>query len=203
MPSLQAATPRLVLASTSAARRALLTEAGLRFTTTSPDIDEASVKNATRGTSGSAEQAALALASMKAATVTDRDALVIGCDQILTCAGNWYDKPTSRETARHQLLNLRARQHQLVTAVAVHFQGERLWRHVEIAKLTMRNFTGTFLEAYLDQEGDALHQSVGAYRLEGAGIQLFDHIEGEHSTILGLPLTRLLAFLRTRGVLIT
>ena len=203
MPKLQADTPRLILASGSATRHALLASAGLSFTTTTPNVDEDAVKRATRGTSGTADQAALALASMKAATVTDAEALVIGCDQILVCAGTWFDKPTSLEMARHQLNTLRGRTHTLVTAVACHHYGERLWRHVETARLTMRNFSGAFLDAYIDAEGESLFTSVGAYQLEGVGAQLFDSIEGEHSTILGLPLTKLLGFLRTRGVLIT
>jgi septum formation protein len=198
----QAPTPHLILASASTARRALLTAAGLRFTTTRPDIDEAAVKNATRAGGGTAEHAALALASMKAATVQDPEAMVIGCDQILVCGATWFDKPHSIEAARHQLTTLRGRTHSLVTAVACHRGGQRLWRHGEMATLTMRNFSGAFLDAYMAAEGDALLTSVGAYRLEGAGIHLFETIAGEHATILGLPLTKLLGFLRQHGILL-
>jgi septum formation protein len=199
---LQAAAPRLVLASGSAARRALLTDAGLRFDVVVPDIDEAAVKFATRNGGGQAEQAALALASMKAAAVTDREAVVIGCDQILVCGTSWFDKPATAEVARHQLNSLRGRSHTLVTAVACHRGGERVWRHVEAPKLTMRPFSGAFLDAYMRAEGDAVLTTVGAYRLEGLGAHLFDAIEGEHASILGLPLTKLLGFLRQIGLVL-
>ena len=139
---------------------------------------------------------------MKAATITDPDALAIGCDQILVCGTTWFDKPPNLEVARHQLNSLRGRAHTLVTAVACHRGGQRLWRHVEAPRLTMRSFSGAFLDAYMAAEGPAMLTSVGAYRLEGLGQHLFETIEGEHATILGLPLTKLLGFLRHQGILL-
>ncbi len=160
------------------------------------------MKFATKSGGGTAEQAALALAGMKAAAVADADAIVIGCDQILVCGTTWFDKPPTLEVARHQLQTLRGRSHSLVTAVACHRGGQRLWRHVEAPKLAMREFSGAFLDAYMAAEGTAMLGSVGAYRLEGLGVHLFASIEGEHATILGLPLTKLLGFLRQNGVLL-
>jgi septum formation protein len=166
-----------------------------------PDVDEAAVKSATRGAGGTPSQAAQALARLKASTVTDQDCMVIGCDQILVCEGTWYDKPANMAEARRHLLDLRGREHTLVTAVICMRGGQRLWREAAAPKLRMRNFSASFLDAYLAAEGEALLQTVGAYRLEGLGVHLFENIEGEHSAILGLPLPRMLGFLRSSGVL--
>lgn len=202
LPKLQADAPKLILASGSASRRALLRAAGLRFDSVSPDIDEAMVKRATRVAGGTAEQAALALASLKAAAIGDPDALILGCDQILVCDGVWFDKPANLEAARRQLLDLRGRMHTLATAIVCRFRGEGVWRHVETPTLTMRGFSTAFVEAYVHAEGAALLASVGAYRVEGLGIHLFERIEGDHHAILGLPLAKLLEFLRGRGVVL-
>jgi septum formation protein len=198
---LQAETPRLVLASGSRARRALLEAAGMRFDVVVPDVNEADSKSATRSAGGTPAQAAQALARQKAAVVTDPDCMVIGCDQILLCEGTWFDKPATMEEARRHLLALRGREHTLVTAVVCMRGGQRLWRESAAPKLRMRNFSASFLDAYLAAEGESLLQTVGAYRLEGLGVHLFDSIEGEHSAILGLPLPRMLGFLRSSGVL--
>lgn len=200
-PGLQSAAPRLVLASGSLARRALLAAAGVAFDVAVPAVDEAEVKRATRGAGGTPAQAAQALARLKASTITDPDSIVIGCDQILVCEGAWYDKPATLVDARRQLLALRGRQHTLVTAVVCLRAGQTLWRETVAPKLRMREFSAQFLDAYVEAEGEALLQTVGAYRLEGLGINLFEAIEGEHSSILGLPLPRMLGFLRGTGVL--
>ncbi len=198
---IQAALPRLVLASGSATRRRLLEAAGLRFEIVVPEVDEAAIKAAHRSARGTPAQAAQALAQQKASTVTDPDCMVIGCDQILICEGVWYDKPASMEEARRQLNALRGREHTLVTSVVCMRGGQRVWREGAAPRLKMRSFSATFLEAYLEAEGEALLTSVGAYRLEGLGVHLFESIEGDHNAILGLPLVRLLGFLRTGGVL--
>ena len=200
---IQAPTLRLILASASAARRAVLAAAGLRFESHAAAIDEAAVKTAARADGLSATNTALLLADLKARRIAarDPDALVIGCDQLLVCGDAWFDKPADRAEARDHLIRLRGRPHTLITAVLCHRNGQRLWHHVAKPSLTMRPFTDTFLDAYLDAEADHLTSTVGAYRLEGPGIHLFDRVEGEHAAILGLPLLPLLGFLRQHGIL--
>ena len=184
----------MVLASGSAARRALLHSAGLTFDVHRPDVDEAAIKRLHRD----AELAALALAEAKAHTANGD--LVIGADQILVCGERWFDKPADLAEARRHLLALCGRRHELVTACVVLQHGTLVWRHIARPALTMRLFSDQFLDRYLRAEGEALCATVGAYRLEGLGIQLFDRVEGEHGTILGLPMLALLACLRDIGV---
>ena len=200
---LQRASPRLVLASASASRAALLRAAGLAFDVRPAQIDEAAVKRAARADGSSAEDAALKLAEMKTRQVSARepDALVIGADQVLVCEEVWFDKPNSMAAAREQLLRLRGRAHVLATAVVCHRGGRRVWHHVACPRLAMRVFGDGFLDAYLAAEGSEVLGSVGAYRLEGRGIHLFSEVEGEHGAILGLPMLPLLEFLRQHGVL--
>jgi len=201
---IQAATPVLILASASKARRAVLEGAGLRFETRTAGVDEAAIKEAAQAEGISADQAALILADAKAERVARSapDALVIGADQLLVCDGAWFDKPPDMAAARTHLQRLRGRRHELVTALVCHRGGQRIWQHVAKPRLTMRDFSDAFLEAYLAAEGEALLSSVGAYRLEGHGAQLFDVIEGDQPAILGLPLLPLLGFLRQHGVLL-
>lgn len=200
---IQAAAPRLVLASASTARRALLDSAGLRFEALPAAVDEASIKESAQAEGIPPADAALMLADAKAGRVARRDpeALVIGCDQLLVCEGRWYDKPPDLAAARGQLLALRGRAHELVTAVVCHRHGGRVWQHVAVPRLAMRDFSEAFLDAYLALEGATLLGSVGAYRLEGPGIHLFARVQGDHAAILGLPMLELLAFLRQHGVL--
>jgi septum formation protein len=145
-----------------------------------------------------AEDVALALADSKARAVSARrpGAIVVGADQILECEGRWFDKPATVEEAARHLRALRGRTHRLVSAVVAVRDGERRWRHAAEARLTMRDFSDRFLEDYLARSGPAILESVGAYRLEGLGAQLFARIEGDYFTILGLPLLPLLDFLR-------
>ena len=200
--SLQADTPPLILASASAPRGALLETAGLVFEALPARIDEDAVKHAARHEETPPEDAALLLARLKAERVAARrpEALVIGADQILVCEGEWFDKPADRDAAAAHLRRLRGRAHVLVTAVLCLRGGQVAWQHVATPRLTMRAFSEEFLAAYLDQEGDAVLSSVGAYRLESLGMHLFDRIEGEHAAILGLPMIALLGFLRQHGV---
>jgi septum formation protein len=128
--------------------------------------------------------------------------VVIGADQMLVCEGRWFDKPADMATARDQLLALRGRPHELVTAMVCWRHGERIWQHLAKPRLTMREFSEEFLDAYLAVEGEAVLGSVGAYRLEALGVQLFSAVDGEHSAILGLPLVPLLGFLRGHGALL-
>lgn len=200
---IQAAAPALILASESVSRRGLLRDAGIEFITRPAHIDEAGVKQSARSAGSTAADTAILLAELKAARISARvrDAVVIGADQLLVCEGAWFDKPSSPERAREDLLRLRGKMHILVTAVVCLRDGVRLWHHCAEPRLTMRNFSDAFLDAYVAAEGEALTQTVGAYRLEGRGVHLFDRIEGEHSAILGLPLLPLFGFLRQHGVL--
>lgn len=197
---------RLVLASGSATRRAMLSSAGLAVVAVSPDVDEAVIKREARAEGRDAMACARLLAEAKALAVSAGcpDDLVIGADQMLsTPDGLWFDKPAGREAARIQLLSLAGRDHALLTAVAV-AKGERiLWTAGDRAVLVMRRFSEAFVDDYLARAGDAVLSSVGAYQLEGLGVQLFERVDGDHFTILGLPLLPLLDFLRREGVLTT
>ena len=205
---LQAATPPLLLASASAARRAVLEGAGLAFTARAAAVDEDAIRQGARAEGIGAAETALLLADAKAARLAAREteALVIGADQMLVCivegTERWFDKPPDLAAAREQLRTLRGREHRLVTAVVCWRHGARVWQHVAVPRLVMRDFSDAFLDAYLAAEGERILSSVGAYRLEGPGAHLFQHVEGEHAAVLGLPLLPLLAFLRDHGVLL-
>lgn len=201
---LQLPEPRLILASASSSRRSLLAAAGLRFSVVPAQVDEDAVKRAARTDGASAADTALALADLKAAQVAGRNpaALVIGADQILVCDGAWFDKPADPAAARAQLSTLRGKTHTLATGVVCHHGSTRLWHHLAEPRLTMRSFSDGFLAAYLAVEGESVTTTVGAYRLEGRGVHLFDRVDGDHAAILGLPLLPLLGFLRQHGVLI-
>jgi septum formation protein len=201
--SLQASTPRLVLASASNSRQALLAAAGLKFEVLPAHLDEAALKQQALTERLDAAAAAVLLADAKALAVArhDTDALVIGCDQLLVCDGRWFDKPTNPDEARTHLRLLRGRSHTLVTAALCRRGEQRLWHTVASPELTMREFSDAFLESYLRLEADHVTATVGAYRLEGPGVHLFASVRGEHAAILGLPLLDLLGFLRRYGVL--
>ena len=198
---------RLILASQSATRAAVLAGAGLVFEARPARIDEAAVKAAGLAEGAGPEDVALTLATMKARRIREPGApglpgaVVIGADQLLVCEDGWFDKPTSLDQARAHLVALRGRTHTLVTALVCHRDGTEIWRHLARPRLTMRPFSDAFLDDYLALEGEALLGCVGAYRLEGPGAQLFDRVEGEHAAVLGLPLLPLLGFLRQCGVL--
>lgn len=195
--------PTVVLASGSRFRAAMLEAAGVSVAVDAPAVDEAAVKAAMRSQPAGAAETAETLAALKAQQISRRwpGALVIGADQMLDCEGNWFDKPADRAHARQTLQRLRGRTHDLVTAVCVVRDGLILWHHIARAHLTMRMFSDAFLDTYLARIGDAAADSVGAYQLEGLGVQLFSHIDGDHFTIVGLPLLPLLDFLRGHGVI--
>ena len=200
---MQTGSPSLILASESASRQALLHSAGIIFTARPAHIDEASIKRSARAEGATAEELAVLLAELKATRISALapEAVVIGADQILVCDDVWFDKPASLEQAREHLRHLRGKMHSLVTAIVCMRSAGRLWHHIVQPRLTMRPFSDAFLEDYLALEGDAVLRTVGAYRLEGPGVHLFERIEGEHSAILGLPLLPLFEFLRQHGVL--
>ena len=195
--------PALVLASQSPSRAALLAGAGLAFEKAPAGVDEDAVKTSLKAEGASATQLADTLAELKAARISPRfpGALVLGADQVLACDGEWFDKPPDLAAARAQLLRLRDRTHQLFSAAVIVRDGERIWGRTEHATLRMRGFSEDFLDAYLARVGDTALASVGAYQLEGPGVQLFSHIDGDFFTILGLPLLALLDFLRGHGAL--
>ena len=189
----------LVLASQSATRAALLRAAGVPFEARPASVDEDAVKRSCQAEGASAGDAALLLAGLKARRIREPGALVIGADQILVCEGTWFDKPEAMDGARAHLLALRGRTHTLMTGVVCYRDGVEVWRHLAQPRLRMRAFSDVFLDEYLAQEGNAVLGSVGAYRIEGLGVQLFDSVEGEHGAILGLPMLALLGFLRGCG----
>lgn len=196
------AAPKLVLASGSRTRAAMLEQAGVPAILDKPLVDEDEVKAAGRAEGVPADAVAEALAELKAQRIARRHpgALVVGADQMLECEGRWFDKPADRAAARAQLLDLRGKTHRLVSCAVVVRDGERMWHKTDSARLTMRNFSEAFLDDYLDRVGDDVLHSVGAYQLEGLGAQLFHRVEGDFFTILGLPLLPLLGFLRVHGV---
>ena len=198
-------TEDLVLASASTARAELLAAAGIDFRIEPAELDEGFLKQACRAQGRGAAECALALAEAKARQVAGRcgRAVVIGADQLLVCGEVWFDKPADLRQARAQLQALRGRTHELVAAVCAVQDGSRIWHAVRRPRLTMRQFTNAFLDDYILAEEADILGSVGAYRLEGRGIQLFEHIEGDYFAILGLPLLELLGFLRTKGMIIS
>jgi septum formation protein len=193
---------RVTLASASASRAAILRAAGVDFRAVAAGVDEAAVKAQMLGAGAGANEIAEELAKRKALHVSrDRGGLVIGADQTLEFEGAVYDKPEDEARAREQLERLRGRTHSLHAAVAVARDGEILWAQSDTARLTMRAFSDRFLNAYLERQGEALLATVGAYRLEGEGVQLFEAIDGDYFSILGLPLMGLLKILRREGAL--
>jgi septum formation protein len=191
---------RVVLASASATRSALLKAAGVEFVVKAAPIDERAVEAPLLANRAKPDVIAAALADAKAVAVSQamRDALVIGADQVLDFNGERWTKPASRDEARAQLRRLAGKSHRLVTAVAVARAGTVRWRHLAEARLIMRSLTGGEIDDYLARAGDAA-LGLGAYQIEGLGIQLFDGIDGDYFGILGLPLLPLLAHLRREG----
>jgi septum formation protein len=194
----------LILASKSSVRRTLLQAAGIEVEIEPARIDERVVE-AAKGVSASAQDVALLLAREKALDVAGRrsKSTVLGADQTLALGERRFSKPASTEAAREQLKALAGRTHELHSAVAVARGGDILFETVATARLTMRPLSATFLDAYLAAVGDRVSSSVGAYQLEGLGVHLFERIEGDHFTILGLPLLPLLAYFRSAGLVVS
>jgi septum formation protein len=191
----------LILASQSRARRALLANAGIPFEAIPAEIDERAAQQ-TSGLSAPGEIAAL-LAREKALAVSSQRPgwFVVGADQTLALGMRLFNKPSGRDRAAEQLRDLAGHSHELHSAVAVARDGKILFADIAVARMTMRRLGEAEIDAYLDAAGEAVTTSVGAYQLEGLGIRLFERIEGDHFTILGLPLLPLLAFLRREGLL--
>jgi septum formation protein len=192
----------VVLASTSASRAAVLRGVGVAFEARAPGVDEAAAKASLQGEGAGPRDVADALAELKAVRVSARaEGLVIGSDQTLDLDGALYDKVESLAEARERLQLLRGKAHKLHSAVVVARGGEPIWREVQTCTLQMRDFSDEFLDGYMALEGAALLGSVGCYRLEGPGVQLFSRIQGDYFAILGLPLMGLLDLLRRHGAL--
>lgn len=193
---------QLILASQSAARAQLLGNAGAPFQTASAGVDEDALKASLLAEGVGPRDIADALAEAKAVKVSKkRSGLVIGADQTLDLDGVLYDKARTVAEARERLQTLRGKTHKLHSAVVVAQDGVPIWRDISTASLRMRPFTDEFLENYLRQQGSAVLSSVGCYMLEGEGVQLFDKIDGDYFTILGLPMMGLLDLLRRYAVL--
>lgn len=196
-------TPELILASGSAGRKRLLSEAGLRFHARPSAVDEAALKQelAVEGLDPAA--VAMRLAEAKAVSVSrhEPEAWVLGCDQVLAFDGIAFDKPRDAADLHAQLRRLRGRTHELISAACLARGGTVVWRCEDRARLTMRNFSDAFLEAYVARNVPDVLQAVGGYFIEAEGLQLFEAVEGHSFTIVGLPLLHLLAQLREIGIL--
>jgi len=191
----------LVLASRSEARGKILAAAGLPFEVRPAELDERAVEAELNPSNAAAAARLLARAKAEAVAKTAPGRLVLGADQTLARGDQRFSKPADRAEAAEQLRALRGRTHELHSALALVNGGAVLYSHVDTARLTMRDFSDAFLDDYLDMMGNHALASVGGYQLEGIGIHLFERVEGDYFTILGLPLLPLLAFLREKGLI--
>lgn len=196
-------TESLILASGSPFRKALLVNAGVAVEAVPAELDERAVEAPLKDSGASPEDVALVLAEAKAVEVSQRvpGRLVLGCDQTLSLGARLFHKPADMEAARRTLLALSGNTHQLNSAAVLAQNGDVLWRYVGVASLTMRHLDPAFIGRHLARVGEKALQSVGAYQVEGEGIQLFERIEGDHFTIVGLPLLAVLAELRRLGAI--
>jgi septum formation protein len=195
---------RLVLASKSASRRAMLTAAGVPYEAVSANVDEESAKAAMRAEGVAPRDLADRLAELKALRVSHRDpeALVLGSDSVVALEdGSMLDKPADRAEAAEHLRRMSGKRHELISAAVMAVDGRPVWRVVDRAKMFVRTLSDGFIESYLDVEWPEISGCVGCYRIEGPGAQLFSRIEGSQFTVLGLPLLPVLDYLRVRGVL--
>lgn len=202
MPLWLASDP-LVLASRSTARRALIEAAGVPVEVRPADVDERALEAGAASNAPAASAAHLAKAKAMTVATAHPGRLILGADQTLALDDKRFSKPVDRAAAREQLGALSGRTHALHSAVALVQDATVLFEHVGTARLTMRALSDRFIDQYLDAVGDDAMASVGAYQVEGLGIQLFESIEGDYFTVLGLPLLPTLAFLRRRGCLAT
>jgi septum formation protein len=193
-----------VLASTSASRQSVLRGAGLDFEVIAPHVDEDEIKLALRAAGAKPREVAEALAEAKAVKISRRlpGVLVLGCDQVLAYGDNqMLDKPKDMVEARLHLETLSGQTHQLIGAAVIALDGKAIWRIIDSASLTVRALSADFIADFIAREGDILLSTVGAYRLEALGAQLFSKISGDYFTILGMPLLPVLTFLRDRKVI--
>ncbi len=197
-------TARIILASGSAIRRQILDGAGIDYEVIAKPIDEAAIKDSMLAQNARLQDIADALAEAKSMRVSRHEAgFVIGADQIMVMDDQLYDKPKSVKEARERLIAMRGKTHKLIGAVVICENGQTVWRHMSKTTLTMRDFSDDFLDYYIKSEGDLLTQSVGAYRFEGLGSQLFSDVKGDFFSILGLSLLPVLDYLRMRGAILS
>ncbi|MGD2134063.1 MAG: Maf family protein [Maricaulaceae bacterium] len=194
---------RIVLASSSQIRRSVLAGAGIDAQTESPGVDEDAIKRTMADAPAEDVARALAEAKARAVSLDQPESWVIGADQVLRLEGKLYDKVDTMEAARKRLLNLRGMPHELVAGIALAHGGEIRRAQVSVTRMQVREFSKTWLDGYLEHAGEAILSSVGCYHYEGLGVQLFDRVDGDYYSILGLPLLPLLAMLREEGVIET
>jgi len=194
----------IILASGSQIRRDILTGAGIEFSVQVKPVDEGAIKQAMLSQAAKPRDIADALAEAKSIRVSQNTpGLIIGADQIMVMNGEVFDKPKDMNEARKRLISMRGKTHSLVGAVVICENGFPVWRHAAKTVLTVRDFSDEFLDDYLKTEGEGILSSVGAYKFEGKGSQLFSHVEGDFFSILGLSLLPVMDYLRIRGALLT
>jgi len=195
--------PTIILASASKTRADLLENAGIPVICEAAHVDEELVKENLAADGASAVEVASALAEMKAQRISSRhpEAFIIGGDQTLECEGQWFDKPADMTAVRQHMKMLRGKTHRLNAAVCVVQDGKLLWNMTDPAEMTMWNFDDAFMEKYIEAAGPDICDSVGGYRLEDLGAQLFSAVKGDYFTVLGLPLLPLLGFMRANGLI--
>jgi septum formation protein len=193
--------PQIILASASVIRRKMLVDAGVTVDAQPARVDEEGIRAALLAEGAKPRDIADTLAEMKARKLADRnmEAVVIGSDQVLVFDGKVWGKAEDQGAARAQLALLRGRSHMLISAVVVYHGGEPVWRHVAEVRLTMRDFSDAYLDDYMARNWEEVRHSVGAYQLEHEGSRLFDRIDGDYFTVLGMPLLPLLNYLSRRG----
>lgn len=191
----------VILASGSDIRQQLLRNAGLEFDVIPARVDEDMVRDALLAEQEKPRDIADALAELKATKISQKHpgALVIGCDQVLSLEGRLLSKPQTPQEARQQLIEMRGRGHDLMSAAVICEAGKPIWRHVGVVTMTMRAFSDAYLEGYIERNWQSIRHSVGAYKLEEEGVRLFTQINGDYFTVLGLPLLDLLSYLTLRG----
>ena len=193
----------LILASASEIRQQLLRNAGVNFSVELAKVDEESMRQALEAEAASPRDIADALAEMKALKVSGKHpgSMVIGCDQVLDFEGGILAKPETPQEAQDQLHRMRGKRHDLISAVVICEAGRPVWRLVGSVKMTMKNVSDAYLQGYITRNWSSIRHSVGAYKLEEEGVRLFERVEGDYFTVLGLPLLGLLSYLEQRGVL--
>lgn len=194
----------LVLASKSSARQAMLKAAGIPFEAASPNVDEDALKEELKADGVTARALANALAEAKAAQLSKQigSKIVLGGDQVLALEnGTTLNKPADKEEAKKHLLQMSGNEHKLYSAAVIVEQGSAVWRHTDVATLSMRNLNEEFIDDYVESEWEKIRHCVGCYEIEGKGVQLFSNVSGSQFTIMGLPLLNLLEYLRVRGVM--